>query len=60
MSVPRPRIQIQPVMPLHQPLSTPRRPLEGRAEEGMREKGNSYTLELGYFWYIIRKMSMGV
>ena len=46
MSVPRPRIQIQPVMPLHQPLSTPRLPLEGRAEEGMREKGNSYTLKL--------------
>src|SRR6266446_3276392 len=46
MSVPRPRTQIQPVMHLHPPLSTPRLPLAGRAEEGILEKGNSYTLEL--------------
>src|SRR6266851_5049140 len=44
MSVPRPRTQIQPVMHLHPPLSTPRLPLAGRAEEGILEKGNSYTL----------------
>src|ERR1700704_6625574 len=49
MSVPRPRTQIHPVMHLHPPLSTPRLPLEGRAEEGILEKGNSYALQLlGY------------
>src|SRR6266436_8190119 len=46
MSVPRPRTQIHPAMHLHPPLSTPRLPLEGRAEEGILEKGNSYTLKL--------------
>ena len=48
MSVPRPRTQIQPVMHLHPPLSTPRLPLAGRAEEGILEKGNSYTLKLRF------------
>ncbi len=51
MSVPRPRAQIQPVMPLHPPLSTPRLPLEGRAEEGILEKGNSYTLDI---WALVQ------
>src|SRR5438128_11081429 len=46
MAVPRPRPQIQPGIRPHQSLLIHRLPLEGRAEEGRCEKGNSYTLEL--------------